>query len=83
MPRSRNTRRAPRAPQTRRRWDWRRVAGGLAELFRNFALIAFSTPFIEPLVTGQPPDGATAPLALLWGFLFLAVSLIFDHERRD
>ena len=36
----------------RRRWDWRRVFGGLAELLRNIALVAVGTPSLWLGVSG-------------------------------
>lgn len=82
MPRSR-TRAKPSRPRPRR-WNWRRVFGGLSELARNLALVAVSAPFLEPLLTDRAGiDAARAALGAGIGLAFLAASLILDHERSD
>jgi len=82
MPRSRG-RPKLRQPPPRRRWNWRRVFGGVAEFFRNFALLAFGAPFAEPLLTGAPVDWARAAVGAVFGLALMSVALILDHERRD
>lgn len=83
MPRSRSKPKPKSAPAKRSRWDWRRVAGGIGELFRNLSLIAFGTPFIEPFLSGGPIDPLRAGGGFVAGLVFLTIALIFDHERRD
>ena len=84
MPRSRSKPKAKAiAPARGRRWDWRRVAAGLAELLRNLALIVSGTPFLEPLLRGAPIDVARAVPAIFWGVFLVTISVIVDHERRD
>jgi hypothetical protein len=84
VPRSRNRMKTPaRAATGRKRWDWRRVAGGVGEFFRNIAVIAFSAPFIEPVLTGDAINADLAIAGIFVGFAFLATAIILDHERRD
>ncbi len=84
MARSRNRSVAVRtATPPRRRWNWRRVFGGLAEFFRNIALVAVTAPFVEPLFTGAAIDEGRAVVGGVFGFAFLTIALILDYERRD
>lgn len=84
MPRSRNRARTTAARNaTRRRWDWRRVAGGIAEFLRNLALIAVGTPFIEPLLNGADIDISRAAIGSGIGLIVFSFALILDHERSD
>jgi hypothetical protein len=81
--RQRNKRPLP-APRARKRWDWRRVFGGLADLVRNFALVAFTAPFLEPLLTGGAGiDAGRASAGIGVGLVFLWTSIILDHERSE
>lgn len=57
--------------------------GGLAELLRNIALVAVGTPFVEPLVTGGAINPDKAFYGGAYALVFLAMSLILDHERSD
>lgn len=57
--------------------------GGIGELFRNLALIAFTTPFVEPFLSGGQIEIVRAASGVVIGLVFLAIALIFDHERRD
>jgi hypothetical protein len=59
------------------------VAGGLAELLRNLGLISFSTAFVEPLFTGGQTSSERIWAGAFWGLLFVAMSVIVDHERRE
>jgi hypothetical protein len=67
----------------RRRWDWRRAAAGWAEFLRNLALLFVGAPFVEPLLSGAPLDGAKAFIGISLGIVLLIWSSILDHERRD
>ena len=57
--------------------------GGLAELLRNFALVAFGAPFVEPFLTGQPINDERAAFGGVFGVVFVVFALILDHERSD
>ena len=84
MARSRNRRKAivtPAKLARKKRWSWPRVAGGIAEFWRNAALVAMSTPFAEPLLTGAPIDVVRAFVGLTFGFGLLSMSVIIDHRR--
>jgi hypothetical protein len=86
MSRSRNRPKvgaAPKIARRRRRWDWRRVAGGGAGFFRNLALLALATPFAEPLLTGLSTDLSRATTGIDVALVLLTFSLILDHERSD
>lgn len=65
------------------RWQWRRVAAGIAEFFRNFSLVAFTAPFVEPWLTGGIMNSTRALIGVSTGFVFLVDAIILDHERRD
>jgi hypothetical protein len=85
MPRSRNRPKSKSAiPAGRRhRWDWRRVAGGIAEFLRNLALVVVGTPFVEPFLSGTPIDAVRALIGAAIGLAVLGMSFIIDHERSD
>lgn len=82
MPRSR-TRTPAKRTVARKRWDWRRVAGGIAEFLRNLALIAVGTPFVEPLLDGAEIDLSRAAIGSGIGLIVFGFALILDHERSD
>jgi hypothetical protein len=84
MPKSRNQPKSLQGGRQRRhRFDWRRVAGGIAEFCRNVALITFGTPFIEPSLSGGAINLPLVFGGALLGVAFIVLSLIFDHERSD
>jgi uncharacterized membrane protein YcjF (UPF0283 family) len=83
MPESRQRRKPAVRTPLRRRWDWRRVAGGVSEYLRNLSLIVLTAQLVEPLITRQPVAAPTAAAGVAIALVFFAVSVIFDHERRD
>jgi hypothetical protein len=84
MPKSRNRPVPKHRPSSkRRRWNWRRAAGGWAEFVRNLALLFFGAPFVEPLLAGAAVDLGLAIRGLVAGIVLLALSTILDVERRD
>jgi hypothetical protein len=83
MPRSRNRPKPKSQGVKRRRWDWRRAAGGWAEFLRNFALVFMVSPFVDPLLSGAPLNAERAAIGLAMGVVLLVASSILDNERRD
>lgn len=59
------------------------MAGGIAELLRNLALVLIGTPFVEPLLNGAEIDPSRATIGAGIGLIALTFALILDHERND